>query len=149
MNGTCEFENGSSRVCERGTWGCVVNHDRPEEPFVQTSPGVYRDTAPAQPVAPSVQPMSNVKQCSDAATSSHKPCPFCGGHPEIFNYERGYASFVYVLCTKCGARTKAVRFPTYNNCPGDLTLTCAERDAFKLWDDRHCPVPELTEGERR
>lgn len=91
--------------------------------------------------------MSNVKQCSDAATSSHKPCPFCGGHPEIFNYERGYASFVYVLCTKCGARTKAVRFPTYNNCPGDLTLTCAERDAFKLWDDRHCPVPELTEGE--
>ena len=54
MNGTCEFENGSSRVCERGTWGCVVNHDRPEEPFVQTSPGVYRESAPTKPVAPSI-----------------------------------------------------------------------------------------------
>ena len=80
MNDTCEFENGSSRVCERGTWGCVVNHDRLEEPFVQTSPGVYRESAPTKPAAPSVtiNPVT-LHRCEVNADCLHdEPCTCLG-----------------------------------------------------------------------
>ena len=51
-----------------------------------------------------------------------KPCPFCGGEARIGGYEyvnsgghyHPATNPIYVICTKCGAKTRSVSIRTLN-----------------------------------
>ena len=55
-----------------------------------------------------------------------EPCPFCGGEAELMHIH-AFSEQSYIICLKCGARTREFRISTERS---------SDQEAIEAWNRR-------------